>query len=321
MPRQVYIEHEIGFNNLFRTANGNHPCFVSQYVCPTHTSMVVDKILFEFDANALHIPYKETRKLKRFCEKIDEPYSIDFSGRKGFHLFISIKPVLIQTEKEKVVMKNKVVSIQLSLKSHLGLNCLDLSTIGKLRLPIRYPTSKYVDKNGNKNGNYCRHISAKDFDKGLSHILKLAKEPGSLPSDLPAPYDIDQLASKIPKFILRKRYSSVDMEALDLREGVKAPSMNVLTPCMQKALSGDKLPNPPHELRVEITCWLKFIGYRDIAIMSFYKKVHWRDYSYKKTMSNVRAVKARHPKCSLLREFYGNEPCQSCALGKHNGKT
>ncbi|OGM01671.1 hypothetical protein A3K72_00615 [Candidatus Woesearchaeota archaeon RBG_13_36_6] len=314
-PEQIYVDHEIAFRNLIRVCNGVKPCSTTMYVFPTRESLIVDKVLFELDNEiSPERPYRDASKLKTFAEKHNIPCTIIFSGRKGFHVYHWIEPISVVTEEEKLSVKNLLYSYQVSLRDYLKIVSLDKQIIGQIRHPIRMPTTAYIDMKGNKNGRFCRYIPAAEFDKGLRHIISMAKEPGHMPPEETSALSIQKISELIPQYQYQKRYHKISNLPLDLQGGIKTPCVQGLgLPCMIEALEDS---NPPRETRIEIAAWLKFLGYRDIAIVSFFKEVNWMNFDYDKTVANVRCIKARLPRCMYLGEEYGSINCENCSLKK-----
>jgi len=315
-PSQIYITKKEALLNFLKVFNGKSPCFISTYKFPTREQPIVDCAVFDVDSRlSLRIPYKDTKNLKEFCDKNDIPYIIDFSGGKGFHFFLIHKP-----EKGNEETKDKLYSIQLSLVNHLNIQAIDIPTIGRLRWLIRIPTTRYIRVNRKKgskkvevtnNGLYCRYIPPEEFDKGLDHIVEMAKEPGVYPVRPKAKQTMDEIIDLIPKFKMRHRYNGNDnLELMQSADKTLIPNIcSVGLPCLQKIAQNE---HPTHHERIELVSWLKAMGYRDIAIVGFIKKLPWRDFDYKKTAENVASVKPRFPKCTWLRDRY--DECEKCSL-------
>ena len=311
-PSQIFVTSKFALDNFIKTFNGKLPCFISTYRFPTRQTPIVDMSVFDIDSKFnLRIPYRDTKKLKEFCDKTDIPYVIDFSGGKGFHFFLITKP-----EEGSEEVRDKLYSIQLGIVNHLGIQAIDLPTIGRLRWLIRIPGTKYIrfDKKGKKmnNDNYCRYIPAEDFEQGLHHILTLVKEPGVMPKRPKATFSMDEVIEKIPKFKMKHRFSGNDnLELMQSAGSVMTPSACAVgLPCLQEIA---KQTHPNHFDRIELVAWLKVQNYRDIAICGFIKSLKWTDYNYKDTITNVASIKARFPKCSYLRDRYP-EACKNCGL-------
>ncbi len=320
-PKTCYVESEVALKNLIRICNGKTPCFVSSYVFPTKSSILVDNIPSDYDNDvSLSPPYNDVARLKDFCIDHSFPYVIDFSGSKGFHHFFNVEPVYCADDSEKTAMRDKIYSIQLSLEEAFQLTSLDHKFTGRINPLIRLPTSKYVDKNGKKNGLYCRYLEPEDFEKGIEHIVKLAKKPGKVPKTPETDVTIDDIIHAIPKFTLRKQRRTFDGENTNFkREGIVVPTLEgIAAICLIRGLQFKKgtAINPPHEIRLEATAWLKYMGYRDVAVVEFFKRLGWSSWDFTKTMEQVRSVLPRLPKCTMLRAEFGDELCKDCILGR-----
>ena len=292
-PSQIWVEKKFTYDTFLNAYNGKAPCFTSTFKYKDRNTTIVDCAVFDIDSiHGLTTPYKDTEKLKKFCDNNKIPYIIDFSGGKGFHFFMITKPEL-GTEK----VRDKLYSIQLGMVNALGISAIDLPTIGRLRWLIRIPTTQYVRFTKGKNPmkisteNYCRYIPSEDFDKGLNHILTLITNPGEMPKQPKAKQSLDDIIKVIPKFRLKHRFSGNDSIELMAKDGILTPSSCAVgLPCLQKIANA---PHPCHYDRIELACWLKAMGYRDMAIVSYIKSLKWTDYNYKDTISNVNSVKPR----------------------------
>jgi len=279
--------------------------------------MIVDKAVFDLDSKlSLRIPYKDADKLRKFCMEREIPYTIVFSGGKGFHFYIHTKPIYCDDDRVKSRVKSLLYSVQLSLVNHLGLQTIDLPTIGRLRFPIRLPGTVYINGSKRRNGNYCRWITNSEFEKGLDYVLEISKEGGGkVPPKPKTKFTLEDIAELIPKYELKKRYRTteyIDGCDLDIQGGILTPKKEALCTCMKVAVDEN---SPAHHVRVEIVSWLKLIGYRDIAITTFIKEMGWKDFNMEITEANVRTVKGRLPKCTMLREIYGDDLCKKCPVG------
>lgn len=315
-PNQVFVKKEFAFKNFFRVFNGKSPFFVSTYQFKDRVTPIVDYLIFDIDSYfGLRIPYSNTRSLKRFCDKYRFPYLINFSGGKGFHLFMIIKDIVPETEVEKEELKDKIYSLQVAICKMLNIGAVDYATFGRLHFLIRYPTSIYVRKNDEtgeleKNGHYCRNLSEEEFDKGLKYIGKISKTPGEVPRKPRATITIDDIISKVPKYKLIPRMNGIDKIEL-IRAGMEPPTVCAIgLPCMKEFV---KHHHPPHYERLELVAWLKFLGYTDLAIEIFIKNQHWTKYKPGITKYQVSTILSRYPKCKVLKESYG-DLCRKCPL-------
>jgi len=314
-PNQSFVKREFAFNAFFRELNGVAPFFVSTYQFKNESTPIVNSLVFDIDSNfGMRFPYKNTKSLKKFCENNDIPYVLDFSGGKGFHLFMIIKDIIPKPE-EKNSLADKMYSVQVALAKHLNIESVDYPTFGRLHFLIRYPTSKYV-RARESNGLYCRNITSEDFDRGLKHIAEIVKTPGEVPETPKAKQSLDDIIKLVPNYKEIERVDGEDMIQI-IRAGMEPPTVEaVALPCL-KDLS--KHSHPRHYERVELGSWLKFLGYTDLAIITFMKNQNWTRFSYNTTRYQVSTLQPRFPNCKKLKEVYG-DLCKDCILNKKRKK-
>jgi hypothetical protein len=288
---------------------------VSTYKFKDRKTPIIDNMVFDIDSYfGFRIPYRNTEELKKFCDTNDIPYIINFSGGKGFHFFIIIKEI-IPTEENKQQIKDKIYSCQEAIVKKCNVEAIDYPTMGRLHFLIRYPTSRYIRyEEGELTNNqmFCRNITPEDFDKGLKHISKLAKEPGNIPKKPKPTKSLDDIIQILPNFKMRIHTNGKDRIEI-IRAGMDIPSLCAVgVPCLKKVA---KKPHPSHYERIELVAFLKLMGYTDLAIVGFIKSLGWKDYKYAITSYQVSTIMPRQPNCKLLKRTYG-ELCENCSLNK-----
>jgi hypothetical protein len=117
---------------------------------------------------------------------------ITFSGKKGFHGYISIEPTELQYP-DKVIRR-----FVEEMNSEANFTTLDSSVIGDLNRIIRIPGSIHKST-----GRYCTFINP---DKFLSYtiqdIIHLSKEVQDyIPERIPAPYEITAYLKQLDDII------------------------------------------------------------------------------------------------------------------------
>jgi hypothetical protein len=312
-PNQVYCEKKFAFDNFIKLFNGKAPLMVSTYQFKDRLTPIIDNMVFDIDSYfGMRIPYKNVQNLKAFCDKNNIPYIINFSGGKGFHFFMIIKDI-IPKEEEKQIIKDKIYSCQEAIVKHCTVEAIDYPTMGRLHFLIRYPTSVYIRMHQGKpegNGFYCRNIPSEDFEKGLKHIAKIAQEPGDIPKKPKATKSLDDIISLLPGYKFYKRTNGKDIISI-ARTGMVCPTIDAVgLPCLKEIATST---HPKHRERIELVSFLKFMGYSDIAINAFIKKLKWLDYKYAVTAYQVSTVRPRYPDCKYLKLAY-NELCDKCTL-------
>jgi len=305
-PYQQFITSEKKLVALIESLNGLTPCYLSIYTFPTPETFIFDKIFLDLDSDDLGCAYNDCQRLIDFCETVSVPYTIVFSGKKGFHFYIH----LAQSDKTMFELR----ALQYSLVEFLGLQSVDHHSFGNFRQMARIPTTLYISNDGRFSKYFCRYITHKDFIKGLSHIRKLARYPGTFPEHSPSDFSFDELAAYLPNY-QSNSFSFCKFDFLSKYEFAKSTigTPNVLPSCLKKELLSKK---PRHLFRFEATCWLKLIGFTNNTITDFYESLEWEDFCKEKTAYQVRRIYGRLPMCRKLRQLNDQNYCKACIIGR-----
>ena len=123
-PNQTYVKSRFAFNMFYKELNGVAPFFVTTYRFKDPITPIVDSLVWDIDSLfGLRIPYKNTAVLKKFCYRNDIPNVIDFSGGKGFHLFMRIEDIIpAQEDKEK--LGDKIYSLQVAIAKKFNIQAV-----------------------------------------------------------------------------------------------------------------------------------------------------------------------------------------------------
>lgn len=316
-PSQIWVKKRFAFDSFVRMFNGKRPMMVSTYQFKDRTTPIVDSLVFDIDSYfGLRIPYKNTRSLMCFCRENKLQYVVNYSGKKGFHLFVMFKPIIPKTEEEKEKLRDLLYSVQKNMVEHCKVEAIDYPTMGRLHWLIRFPTCKYIrfndESKAESNGFYCRNLSDEEFDSGLKKISKIVTEPGEIPKNPKTTKTLKDIAKILPNFKLQHRRYKYDKINL-LRAGNTVPTIEAIgVPCLKELA---KHSHPTHYERIELVAWLKFLGYTDLSINAFIRTLKWTRYSYPITSYQVSTINPRYPKCTFLKESYG-EFCKHCTLFK-----
>lgn len=318
-PNQCWVETKFAFDSFEKTFKNKVPFFVSTFRYKDKETPVIDNLLFDIDSYfSLRIPYRNIKLLKDFCYKRDIPYIIDFSGGKGFHFFMLLKPMVAISEKTKDNLRDIMYSTQLRIAKDTGIEAFDEPTFGRLRFLVRYPTSKYIRQNEDTgayetNELYCRNLTDEEFDAGLKKIIKTVAEPGEVPNAPKSDITLQSIVDGFKDFKIKHRENSkVEMMKLT-RAGSTVPTVAAIgVPCLQELA---KHSHPTHYERVELVAFLKFLGYTDLAINAFIRKQNWTRYKSAVTSYQVSTIKPRYPKCEFLKKSY-KHLCSKCSLRK-----
>jgi len=319
-PNQLWVESKLAFRNFETMFKGLVPFFVSHYRFKDPETPIVDNMFFDIDSYySVRFPYRNSKILRHWSYKNDIPYLTNYSGGKGYHNFLFFKPIVPKNQKEYDELKDILYSLQMKIAEEVGMESFDEPTFGRLRFLVRYPTSKYVRKDEDtgaftSNGMYCRNLTDKEFDLGVKRLSKVVKTPGIVPRKPRTSITLDEIIDCFDDFEIIKRADKNKGLNINLqRNGEIVPNIQSLgLPCLQEIV---KHPHPTHYERIELVAWLKHLGYTDLAINAFIRKMNWTRYKYSVTSYQVRTVKPRMVKCSFLRKGYGHL-CSKCPFKK-----
>ena len=318
-PNQLYVSSKFAFDSFEKTFKNKVPFFVSTFQYTKKEFPIVDNLYFDIDSYfSLRFPYRNIKRLRDYLYKRDYPYVINFSGGKGFHLYLLLKPMEPKSDASKEKVRDLMYSVQIRIAKDIGIEAFDEPTFGRIRFLTRYPTSKYIRGNEEtgayeESGFYCRNLTDEEFDGGLKKICKIVTEPGVVPNPPKSDITLQSIADSFKDFkLLHREDGKIERIKLD-RAGSNVPTISAIgVPCLQEIVTHS---HPTHYERIELVAFLKFLGYTDLAICAFIKNQNWTRYNYATTSMQVRTINPRHPKCSLLRKTYGNL-CKNCTLRK-----
>ncbi len=168
--------------------NGKNPCFISLYgFRPTefldafkraknyYEYAIIDTLFFDFDLSkelkeggkTLEDVWMETKKFVEFCLNHKFAPRIAFSGCKGFHVYLDMKPI------KNIPLKNETLMVlQKKLIEASGVDVVFLDKTGTMQQMTRL-----INTVNTKTGLYCIPLSPDQFNEGIDEILNLAKKP------------------------------------------------------------------------------------------------------------------------------------------------
>lgn len=318
-PNQLWVESQFSFDSFEKTYKNKVPFFVSPFQYRDKDTPIVDNLFFDIDSYySLRMPYRNIKVLRDYCRKIGVPYIINFSGQKGFHFFLIVKPMILTSEASKTRIGDLMYSVQLRIAEESGIEDYDEPTFGRTRFLCRYPTSLYWRRNEETgvmetSGFYCRNLSDYEFDVGLKDMVNIVKTPGIVPKTPKPTKTLQQIADSFPNFKLKHREDGNVENVIIERGGMEPPTIAALgLPCLQEMV---KHSHPNHFERIELVSFLKLMGYSDLAINSFIKGRNWTRYNYAKTSYQIRTIRPRMVKCSFMKKSYA-EACKRCTYIK-----
>lgn len=131
--------------------------------------------ILDFDSPKLETAFNDTLKVCDYFEELHLPYSVNFSGKKGFHVRLDGYLIRESWVKAKVTpssLQEAYSYVADGLKNMLKLETLDKSTLSK-RQPVRVPYSLH------SSGYVCLPLDAGQMDilksKSVDQVYEMAK--------------------------------------------------------------------------------------------------------------------------------------------------
>jgi hypothetical protein len=207
------ILHHLGFNHYPRTLgnprqefvlttdeiyprlvkwDGLYPCFIStggyddlRWEVGGKQSpgrIIHEMTFFDFDHdNKPENAFADVQRLSQFLRSMDIAHWVQYSGSKGYHLFIMHEPTKFRfshLDGSADALKHLINQTQTHLAKTLGLNTLDEQTTGDPKRLCRIPFTRHVNRHLESSGRFAVPIDVEKLDE-ISHedIVKSAYRP------------------------------------------------------------------------------------------------------------------------------------------------
>lgn len=233
----------------------------------------VNKIFSDFDSK-LNIPFDALEDVRKVIDYLDEmqlPFLVDFSGCKGFHIFVPLKEKVYTSGQ---YLSDMTRSIMLYLKREFGLNTIDPSVATPTKL-CRVPYSIHP-----KTNLHCSPLNpdwVREWD--IEQIMDYARNPNGWRCDLldgkkylNLEEFIDYCNINIEEEIARGReqfaLSTENLTFDDPMDDFLAQLLHL--PCLINSLLG--VENAVHDARFAGCIHLKNLGYSPAWIFKFFKQ-------------------------------------------------
>lgn len=291
-PRQVGIPRTIVKNKkemdkYIQKFNGtNIGCHTSLYDFNSYP--VIDKLLFDFDGKDLNVVFDEVKNFVQLLQKKNFLFIPVFSGKKGFHIYILLKPERIDKNTGKFLLHR--------VESELveGFKTVDWQKVGDIGAMIRIP-------NTINNGRYCCCLPENFTEMKLSEILSLSKNKNY--------FNINLKKKKLPSLLdlANITMETADNDIVDIPKGVKRVTppfkrlKDLIRPCIYNELKNN--PNPKHLVRFDLVSELFFIGYTPTQVYKIIENLNWSDFKPDLTMYFINDIFANEympPSCERL---------------------
>ena len=291
-PRKVVYNYE-ELKRFVELTNGIKSVYVALY---DHT-FIIDKIFFDFDSKDITLAFEDVKTFIKRLNEYNYPFIPVFSGRKGFHVYVLLKPwTPPNVETAKAVLRD----LQQALAGDL--TTCDRNIFGDIRRLTRYPNTL------NKT-NYCVPLPYDFVNWNISQIIDYAKSQREID------YEIKNLPS-INAFIDNiNEYTNAPSKLKPLHEIVDMPPLLYLVkplirPCIFESVTIE--PDPPHIVRLSLVTELMYYGWSKESIHELIKKLKWRDYNSKMTKLQIDQIfrkKYLPPSCYKIKNFVRCNEC------------
>jgi hypothetical protein len=319
-PKQIWdnqdnpvVHSKLQLINLINKNNdGAHDVFVSynrllSFLDRKPFQIEVSKLFFDFDSK-LTLPSDalfEVRKVIDYLDELNLPFLVDFSGAKGFHIFVPLKEKIYTSGQ---YLTDLTRACMLFLKREFGLKTIDPKVANPTKL-CRVPYSIHP-----KTGLHCSPLNpewVREWE--IEQIVEYAKSPNGWKMDLlegKKYLDLEEFIEYCGIEIEEEIAVAREQFALD-SENFKFtnPDDEFLAqllhyPCLVNSILG--VENAVHYARFAATIQLKRLGYTPAYIFKFFKQRRYLDVEYENEcryqINNIYNSAYTFPTCKRLQE-------------------
>ena len=281
-PRQYIVHTPDEFNQFITDNNGKAPVFTSHNAFSSFdekgqpTSVHMRNVCLDLDSKDK--PENALMDAIRFHEWAAEgslPHSVIFSGEKGFHCYLYLKPEIYPLDEH---LRRALRALQLHIVSACRMRTADDRTIGDARRLMRIPYTKWASFDGrtiHQNGRHAFVVPVRVLlNADIQEIHELSKHPtntipdyGSTPWTLRSYLTHHRLLSADKRPTEPSRFTQYKEPNDDLLKAI------LPRPCIHGAILD---PNPPHLVRFGAAVQLAEAGYPEDWIQSFFDDVALR---------------------------------------------
>lgn len=276
---------------------------------------------FDFDHDTKpENAFADAHRLSTFLQENDIAHWVQYSGSKGYHLFIvheSTKFRFDYRDGSSDALKQLLHQTQNYLRKTLGLNTLDEQTMGDPKRLCRFPFTRHVNRFGEVSGKYAYPIDLEVFNRSTHDSIENgAYRPAvKFPTITGRKLTLKQFVNEMgiilhsPDTMLKPIVNAefgFDDDSVHAARFISA--MNLRCPGVVNEL---KRLNPPHKARVYAALFSKILGFdqaqfekvwvemgTDIGYVDLHNAEH-RQYQMSTIFDNVNYIS--FPTCSTLK--------------------
>ena len=262
----------------------------------------IDKVLFEFDSKDIRESFEEVVTLVDELESKNYPYYAIFSGTKGFHVYLLLKPAKYNLNTAKFLLREFVSPFLNDFKT------LDTTKTGCLST-IRIPNSRNKIR-------FAVPLPYDFVDWNLDCIITYANRPRPFPELPTASFRrLDQI-TKISKSVIK--IEEEDDEFIEFNYLPLKVLKPLLRPCTYKYI---QTPNPRHIVRFNFVAELRELGVSKSTVFKIIKSLNWEDFDPNLTMYYIKYIydkKYKPYSCEKTSQYIDRELCRKCRGGEMN---
>ena len=309
--KRELIKTRSGFYRFINEYSGSFELFTSVY----QQDKQIDKIFVDVDSYGVLDDALETAKkvYKKTTEELNLPVIPIFSGLKGFHLYILLKPKRYNNPAD--LLTNVTLNlVSNGTKDEFGvskvLECIDEKFIGATNSLCRIPNTERPGMN-----TFCVPLPQNFLDLTLKQIIQLSKTkryPKYNFNGYKFCYLTDLTDMKDRVIDQREPEEEIKSENFFPKHGdVRKYLKPLLPPCLYNEILKEE---PSHEIRVGTTVRLLRVLEPE-QIVKIFGRLEWIDFDYRKTVYQVRKIMQKQLNsysCKRLSILTKNRYCRNC---------
>ena len=233
---------------------------------------VIDKIVFDLDGTDLDIVFDDVKLLTRNLQEKNIPFSVVFSGGKGFHVYGLLKPFEMSRDMASYYLSNleKLLS--------KGIRTVDTHLIGNISAIIRVPNT--INK-----GRYCYPLPLDFYEMSISDILDWSKTEHTFTFSDGELRTIQEITGDL-KFE-RKEV----VEVVDTIKSDSIPSMEILEELIRPCIFNEiKKSNPIMMARIDFVSEMRFLSFTPKQILDVIESLNWDNFDEEMTKYQIGRV-------------------------------
>jgi len=291
-PSQRLIRNIREFEKFLIENNGINDCFIAVYDI-RHT---IDKIFFDLDI----LDIKLAGKFYNYLRELGFSVIPVFSGKKGFHFYVPLKPMRFEDRNEAIAWLRKVSYTWIDesglyrKEKHYKVPLFDTRIIGDINRLTRVPNTLRPPENIT----YCTYLP-EDFETmTLEELFEHAKQPHEYNYEIKRKCKITEIETSDAIYDYLVTYNPVEFEVPDSYEShleridvdVRKYLKYLLRPCIYTWLLTEE---PPHDIRTAATIDLLHADFTPEEIIYIYSRLKWTDWDERKTRYHVYKIASK----------------------------